>query len=97
MIDVISDSKSQRNTCEITLYSNHSFLLDCMDALEQLYATVFSQPYNCAILDNGSCRSDHTFHFSVSSRADALCDSAALRYKGKTDHLVYFWWCLRNT
>src|SRR5919109_49098 len=29
--DVISDSKSQRNTCAITLYSNHSFLLDRVD------------------------------------------------------------------
>jgi hypothetical protein len=64
---VISDSKSQGNTGAITLHSDHSFLLDCMDTRYQLYATIFSQPYNRTILDNGSHRSHHTFHFSFSS------------------------------
>ena len=88
MIDVISDSKSQRNICAITLYSNHGFLLSCMDTCWELYAAVFSQPCNRAILDNGAIGAIILF---ISVFLHELMHSViALRYGIKVRQIILF-------
>src|ERR671924_2182692 len=88
---VVSASQSSWDTCTAALYTSHRVLFDCMDSSKQFYAAIPSQPYHCAILDNGRGRSRHLVRLGIPPRIDALGCGHEIWDEGQANRSVYLW------